>query len=378
MTDSTTAIPDQGPPELHRPRPMTAAGFREVATSDRAVLSILVPTARSGPETQTARTHLRSLVSIAEGKLADDPAADAVLEPARVIVDDSRFWQHQDLGLALYSVPGRWWMFSTREQRRPEVATRVPRLRPLVSYLPGPQPFALLALSRSRVRLFARDVDRLEEVDLGSIPASEDDLHEDRDHQVHLQYSGQGTGEVSFHGHGAGAEVDQVKHERFLRAVVRGLEQHPLLQDSELPVVLATVRSTQALMSGLWQHPGLLEQGLDGNHDRTPAHALYEQALALFRELRDDPAESAEARFARMHGTGLATTGLESMRRAVTAGQIETLLVQAPAGLVAHGAEHVEDPIDELIVGTLRTGGEVLPVGDTIDAPEGCAALLRW
>ncbi|HHU09114.1 MAG TPA: hypothetical protein GXZ60_03740 [Intrasporangiaceae bacterium] len=378
MTEASTVGPDLGRPQDHIPQPITAAAFDEVARSGRPGLSLLVPTARSGPETQAARTHLRALLSIAEERLAGDERADEMLAPARALADDSRFWQHQDRGLALYTVPGRWWMFSTRDPLGPEVALDFPRLRPLVRYLPGPQPFAVLALSRNKVRLLVRDGAGLSEVDLGPVPASEADIHEDRDHQVHLQYSAQGGGDVNFHGHGAGGEVDRVKLERFLRAVVRGLEQHPALQDPTLPVLVAAVRPTRSMLAQVWRHAGLLDDGLDGNHDRTAAHDLYDQALTLVRELRENPAEEAEARFARSHGTGLATTGLESMRRAAADGRVETLLVQAPGEAAGHGARFVADPVDELIVDSLRTGGQVLPVGDGIEAPEGCAALLRW
>lgn len=67
-------------------------------------LSVFIPTARHGPETQQGPTRLRNIVrsvtSDAEATFGADTTSQ-LLQPVLALADDSSVWQHQADGLAI-------------------------------------------------------------------------------------------------------------------------------------------------------------------------------------------------------------------------------------------------------------------------------------
>lgn len=361
-----------------RPTPATMKAVHEIASNAEPWLSVLLPTARSGPETQASRTALRNLITLA-GEGPAGTAAAAILEEVAPLSDATTFWQHQDLGLAIYANGREVHLLSTPHALSPEVAWGTPRTRPVIEAATQTSdvgPYAVVLVGRDRVQLFAGDASGLTELDHGPVPAREDDLASDRDHQQSLQQAPQGGGEMSFHSHGADRPAARIQVERFIRAVADGLGRHPRIAAVDT-VLLAGVEETTSFLRGIWQDQRVLDATIPGVVDRTSAHDLHDSAVELLRERgavrRGDLTESFRAR----QGTGLAITALPEILEAAATGRIEALFVSGDQPSV-ESRDVSEDPVDRAVSAGLAQGGSILPVSEGLDAPEGCAALLRY
>jgi hypothetical protein len=73
-------------------------------------VSLYLPTHRAGPETQQDSIRLKNLVRKAESGLQASGwrgfEISQLLQPARKLVEDHDFWQHQSDGLAILTSPG--------------------------------------------------------------------------------------------------------------------------------------------------------------------------------------------------------------------------------------------------------------------------------
>jgi hypothetical protein len=123
--------------------------------------SIMMPAHRRGAEIRQGPIRLRNLVARARSALVEDgrlPAdrADALLDPVRALVEDHRFWQHQDRGLAVYATPD-----GVRRLRVPvPLPERVttgpgPFLAPLLPLVEPDPPFLVVTVAEGEVRLFS-------------------------------------------------------------------------------------------------------------------------------------------------------------------------------------------------------------------------------
>ena len=128
-----------------------------LACEARPAVSIYLPTHKAGREIRQDSIRLRNLLSEAAERLRADrrgPEADALIEPARRLLDDEEFWRHQDHSLAIFIAPG-----FDRVHRLPiEVAEEVAIgrhfcVRPLLPIIDPTGWFWLLAITAGRTRL---------------------------------------------------------------------------------------------------------------------------------------------------------------------------------------------------------------------------------
>lgn len=359
---------------MPEPQGPSHALLREIAEEEGQSISMTLPTHRSGAETTTGPVILRQLITTV-GKNDDGTELDQLLRPLRALVDDRAFWQQQNLGLVLISSPGGLRAMSVPHELPAEVSVGAPRLRPAIGFASGAEPFHLLALSTNKLRLFAANATSIEQLELTDIPESVDELPEDRDPQKQLQQAPQGGGEVSFHGHGAAAEADNARTDRFFRVVAQGLDR--LLGADAPAMVLACVDANFAHFRNVAGRLTIVGEHISGNADRTPVHELHTEARAIMRRYRTAADTELVESFGDRVGTGLASTELRAILRAADDGRVQTLLVSQVAA-VSSNAVLRNDPVDQAISAVLRTGGTVRALPEGLQAEHGIAAIFRY
>lgn len=379
----------------------------ELQEASGPCVSLYMPTHRAGPQTEQDPIRLKNLLSSAEKQLqalADDEALK-MLKPARALIDDYDFWQHQSDGLAI--------LLSAEHQkilRLPlefeELAAVAPRfhLKPLLPLLTEGGRYYVLALSRNHVRLFLATPHRISEVDVGdTVPDSVADALGYDWEQRSLQYHGQRRAagarrEAIYHGHGAGSDDREMELHRFLEILDSGL--HEALTKTGRPMVLAGVEEVTAVFRQVSKYPHLVEQTVTGNPDETTAEELqrkaWEAVEPVFRSQRDQAAE----RFAELQGTGKATDQLDEIVPAACDGRIEIAFVPVGRNVWGHydpaerTIERVEEPpsaetndagdvavdlLDFAALRSLSTGATVYAVSaDDLPGDGDAAAILRY
>jgi hypothetical protein len=358
-----------------------------------------MPAHRRGAETQQDRPRLKNLLDRAESRLLAlglrTPDVRALLQPGRERLAEGVFWRHQGDGLAMYLARG-WARDFRLPWTLPELLVVGGRchLRPLLEGMWPDQPFHLLALSLSGVRLFEGSRHRLEQRELPGAPMGIGDTQRFLVVEKQLHAKVGPRRDVSraaiYHGHGAGREEEDERVVEYLREVDRAVMS--AAGRAGLPLVLAGVEHVLSAYRALTGHGSVLEGAVEGSPDGLTADRLHAAAWPLVEPVVLRRREAALERYAQGAAKGAAVAGLEEVLAAATQARLETLFVAegehrwgrfAPAtGEVRlhDGPEPGdEDLLDRAVVETYRTGGSfhTLPL-ERMPARRPAAGLTRY
>jgi len=371
-----------------------------LASQDGLHVSIFMPTERRGAETQQNPIRLKNLLREAHGLLEEkglaNGGADELLAPARRLIDDFDFWQHQEDGLALFLTDGlvRSYRLPLRFTELAAVEDRF-HLKSLFPLFNEEAHFYILALSQNRVRLFEGTRYEVHEVELGEVPQSLADALGYDLTESHLQFhtgtSAAGSGRAAiYHGQGAGEEDAKSEIRKFFSILDRGL--HDFLDDRRAPLVLAGVDYLLPIYREATSYPNTLEDGVTGNPDALDPAELHPRAWALVEDRFRADRREAEERFGDLSGTGRAARELDEIVRAAIDGRVDTLWVATGVrrwGSFDEGSRRVdhhgeqtpesEDLLDLAAVHTYLNSGKVWAVGPGEVPGEGeAAAVYRY
>ncbi|MGC9529110.1 MAG: hypothetical protein ACP5G2_00605 [Candidatus Bipolaricaulaceae bacterium] len=365
-------------------------------------VSLYMPAMRAGRETRQNPIRFKNLLAKAEAELVGagvgEVEAGELLAPARALLGERPFWQHQGDGLAAFLAPG---LFRTFRLPRPLTELVVVgdrfHVKPLLPLVSEDGRYYVLALSQDRVRLFQGSRFSLCEVGLGEAPASlEEALRWDDPEeqlQFHTRTAGQGGKRPAmFHGQGVGTDGSRHKDDlvRFFRQVDRGVQA--VLGGERVPLVLAGVDYLLPLYREASSHPRLVAGQIEGSPQQLDEDALRRRAWELVEPLFSADRRRAAEEYGRAVSSGQATGDLGEAVAAAWHGRVETLFValgrqrwgqfDPQTGRVSlHEEAQADDQdlLDLAAVRTLLSGGRVYVV-DPEEVPGGgpVAALLRY
>ena len=368
--------------------PIPHSDLAELGSATGRAVSIFMPTARGGAEVRDNPVRAKSLIKEAAAQLkahgASEEESDRILGPLVALLEDDEYWRYLADGLALYAGEGLW--------RAYRVTTDFPEavhvsdhfaLRPIVPAAVGDGEFLVLAGSQNKVRLLEGTAATIRELDLGSIPASIDDMAGDTQPPPHQQQrfsagAGVGGGARSaaggmVHSHGTGAEVGAVQVEKFLRQIAQGL-QEALRPNDRRPVVLAAVGEHLPQFRGYLNYDHLLDEIVAGNPDALSPAELHERAWTVVQPAMQKEAEAVAERFGDAIGAGRAIAGGGSdILRAAREGRVDTLLITSRRCAATSGP----DDLDAAIGHVLTTSGSVVVV-ETLPQDVAEGAILRF
>lgn len=295
-------------------------------------ISLFMPSHRGGSEHDPI--CWRNLLTEAEERLVKagwrSPEVKELLSPARGLVEDRSFWNHQSDGLAAFLAPKVLKLYRLPMAFKEEVlvGNRF-SIVPLLPLLSGSGRFFVLALSQGAVRLLQGTRDNVSEVDLKGVPQSlaEALLTHDRDEPLtyHLRpTSGGGWGAI-FHGHGVGIDDKKDDLLRYFKRIDQGLNH--LLREEKAPLVVAAVEYLQPIYRQANTYPHLLEKGVEGNPERLSNKELHDRAWPLVQPLFEEAQQRAVAQYRQIAGKGYTSDDLEAVVAAAYGGQVETLFV---------------------------------------------------
>jgi len=363
-------------------------------------VSIYLPTHPVGPDAAQDPIRFRNLLDCAEDALEAHGASSAtvarVLDPARPLLQDPSFWQHQGEGLAVFLGDGviETYRAPIRFEELVVVGTHS-HLRPLLPLLGSDGSFDILALSQSSVRLFEATREAIREIDLEDVPTNLRDVvgydFEQRSLQFHTGTSrGRGTRSAVFHGHGDVRAGRKTEIAEFLHAVDDGVCR--LLGPEPGPLVLAGVGYVTAMYRGLSRHPDILERTLEGNPDHLEPGVLHARALDLVDPRIAARLDEALARYESAVGSGRTSHDLEVILGASEDGRVDTLLLAIGvrrwgrwdvatrrASLHEPRRSGDRDLLDVAAIRALATGAEVFASeSDRVPGTSGVAAVFRY
>lgn len=375
-----------------------------IETSGEWCVSLYMPTHRTGREQQQDPIRFKNLVARAQEKLLESglrrPEVQALLRPAERLLTDRVFWRHQSDGLAVFLSPG-----SSQKYRLPSrfdefigIAKSF-HVKPLLPLLSRARKFYILALSINEVRLFLGNRDTIDEVELENIPTNMqealwmDDPEKHADFHTGASSPGrEGKRQAVFHGHGEKSATEKTNMLRYFQHVDRGL--NTLLEEKDIPMVLAGVDYLLPIYHQASTYAGLLEEGLEGNPEELAGKELHKMAWDLVQPIFKEDQNQALERFKQLNGQGneLVSTDLETVVKAANFGRIETLFVslgvqkwgrfnsQQNTMILDEGpGPENEDLLDFAAMHTLINSGKVYAVQpEYLPGDSKLAAILRY
>ena len=323
--------------------------------------------------------------------------SESILEPFVSLAEDHDFWQKTLDGLAVLGAKG---LFRVYKLQRPVAELAVVadsfHLKPLRRMLQSTDRYQVLGLSRQSIRLFEGTRDALDEVELSQdVPRTLNEALGDQLTEPHTtvsSYGGVGGSHVAMHhGHGGRADETDIDTERFFRAVDRAIQEN-YSAPSGLPLILATLPEHRSVFHAVSHNPLLVDEGIDVNPDvlsmdqlRLRAWSVMEpRFLGRLAALADD--------YGRLAAQGLASDDLAGVAKALVAGRVATLLIEAdreaPGRVDASTGDiqpgdlanpTVDDLLDDLGSLAQKTGAEVIVVpGSSMPSATGIAAIYRY
>lgn len=349
--------------------PIRHDDLRGLARQAGPTVSVVIPTRRGGAETLSASKQLRPLLDVARQELVErypDVDADAVLAPIQSLSDADRFWQEQADGLVVFTTPNGSRQFRVDGEFTPQVTVGDhPNLRPVLLRVTEDLEFLLLAVSKSKVRLFAADRATITELPLGQIPASTEEI-EVYTKEPHLQF--QRGFNAPGHGHESGEE-NVVS--AFLREVGKAVESR--FSGDGRPMVLAAVNEHRSGIADQLHNVALLEEIVAGSPDERSDLQLHQKAWPIVAAENVTRHEALVERLNEALGTGLATNDPALISQDSAAGRVDTLVLAQRALTDEARAED----LDAAIANTLLNRGRI-DVVEELPGGHAAGAVFRF
>jgi hypothetical protein len=382
---------------------LSADEIRELMKGhDQPCVSLYMPTHRRGREIEQDPIRLKNLLRLAEERIVESGMraveAARLLQRPRKLLENSHFWRHQSVGLAIFLSPDtyREYRLPTRFEELVVVADRY-HIKPLLPMITTDGRYYLLVFSQNEIRLFQGSRDALGEIDIEGVPTSLADTLDPDKYRSQLQFytgtpsRGGGRRDAVFHGT---AVEDETKDRllRWFQQLDKGLRD--LLQDSDAPLVLAGVDYILPIARQAIRYPHLMEQAITGNYDDAAPYELHDKAWTIALPWFHQSQNKALERLHELLGTGSeqAATDIETIVKASVHGRVAALMLaegrycwgsyDPESDTVSiHQREQigVEDLLDFTAMHTLSNKGEVFVVQpDQLPKGAAMAAVFRY
>jgi hypothetical protein len=366
-------------------------------------ISIYLPTHPVGREVRQDAIRLRNLLSEAAKRLTAcdkrGPEIDALLRPARRLVDDEEFWRHQEEGLAIFLGAGF--------ERIHHLPVAVPEelaiaghfcIKPLLPLIDSSGAFWVLTVSAARTRLHQGSRWTFAEVTGLDLPQGLAEIWGETEYQEAHKASPAGrpqrgpSGLANAQALGdSPEELHKTQLTELLRRVAAAVE--PVIKRQPAPVILVGEPKIQGHFREIAKWKELLPEGVLEFPDAMPMQELHKKACAVFAPRENEARAEWLGRLQTLLGNnGKATATPEEIVKAARYGRIDRLFLcesqrlwgsfdEAHDRIVAHREPRAgdDDLFDYAALMTLRQGGNVTLVDRTQLPPTGpAAAILRY
>lgn len=380
--------------------PLNRESLRQLLAHRQApCISLYQPTHRSFPDRQQDPIRFKNLLRQLGERLGDE--ASRLLQPLHALAEDQDFWNHNLDGLALFAGPDFFQLYRLQQEvAELVVVNERPHVQPLLRITQSADRYQILCLGRDSVRLLEGNRDALDEVPLAAeVPATLEqalgrELTDKGQSGFPQGYSraGERGDSMQLEAGGAGKQTEIDKDtERYFRAVDRAiLERHS--RPSALPLLLAALPEQQAVFRRLSHNELLLAEGIDLSPNLLSLEELREKSWEAMQPHYLKRLERLLEQYGQSQGQGLASDQLDEIGRAIAGNRVATLLVEADRDIPGHidadkgvslpadaQATEANDLLDELSVGVMEHGGEVLVVPpEHMPTRSGAAAIYRF
>jgi hypothetical protein len=363
-------------------------------------VSIFMPAVKASDQIQQNPIRFKNTLTQAEEQLEKtglrSPQVNTLLEPAKALLEDDLFWQHQSDGLAVFlSMEDFHVNRLPLEMEELVVVSDRFHIKPLLPLFTRTGHFYILTLSQNEIRLFQATRHSIDQIEIDDTPTNlaEALRFEDPERQIQFHTStgpSPGSRRAMFHGHGAPPTEEKKEILRYFHQVDDGVSE--LLNEPHPPLVLAGVDYLLPLYRQASEYPALVKDGIEGNPEELSPQEIHEQAWPRVKAIFAREVEQAINRFKGQSESEGSSTELDAIVKAAYHGKVDTLFAplntqiwgsfDPEANLVARHLKSVpgdEDLTDFAAVHTLKNGGAVYTMPqENIPSDSEIAAIFRY
>lgn len=369
-------------------------------------ISIYMPTFRSGVDIRQNHIKFKQLLREAEAKLYDmewrKEEVETFLRPAKDLIVDTKFWQHQSDGLALFiHQEGIDYFRVPYEFKESVTISNKVYIKPLLPMFTGNGQFNILALSKHALRFFRCTRQNIVEIELEGAPSGMIDMQVEDDYGNRIDIRSSlnlGENQLNYNKvtQGQSEENDYERNEltRYFRAIDKALLNFHEGEAGKIPLVLAGVEYLIPIYKEKSNYPFIVEDFIRGNPEMLSPEELHKLAWEIVEPIFLKDQKNAENKYVQYSGqrNKLFLNSLENIIPAAFNGQIEALFIDKDTdrwGRFDHqknkieikekGSNGAEDLMEYVSALTLSRGGKVFALDkEQIPNEETVAAVLRY
>jgi len=385
---------------------LTIDALNKLVDNDKNLnVSIYLPTYSSGVDIRQNPIKFKQLLREVEAKLYNmemrKQEIEGFLKAATDLIPDTKFWQNQSEGLALFINKDGITYFRLPVPFK-EVAIVGQRIyiRPLISLFNGNGQFNILALSKNDVRLFRGTRHNIIEIEMEDAPDSVFDMQVDDDPRTKLENKTSNpfaANQLSYNRvtQAQGNENEYLKNEltRYFRAIDESLMKIHDEEAYNIPMVLAGTEYLIPIYREKSKYPNITDDFIRGNPDLLEANELHREAWKIVEPIFTKNKEVAKEKFEQYYGqkNNLFENSLDKIIPAAFNGRVESLFINDDVqwGVYDHEnnklhklkeiTDDAQDLIEYASLLTLSRGGSVYHSENIEEmADNNIAAVLRY
>jgi hypothetical protein len=390
-----SVAPEELPGILSRDIFTELAGYRA-----DCCISLYLPTNKSGVEVNEQSDAIRFKNALQEAsnrlqvKGLDQGTIKKLLQPGFDLVQQETFWTGLTTGLAVFVADGYFKFIKMPMQPVEDLVIESSfYVTPLVPILTSNEEFYVVVISKKQVKLFRGDAFGMEFIPVPGLPQGMQDAQTpDKDQETTFRLSEGGNGAANYHGHGGGNNVDDKLLIATYLETADDVLWKEVLHDKTAPLMIAGVEYMIPLYKSVCDYKYIWEEVLTGSYEHMDTQNLYAQAREKMQALFAQKQQKALAMYGNQSATELTSSIVDDVVPGAYYSRIAHLFVEKGAHiwgtfdemaneLQVHESEgeKSEDLIDNAVVKTLQTGGEVyLLERDQMPVESPIAAIFRY
>ncbi|TWU04909.1 baeRF3 domain-containing protein [Stieleria varia] len=372
---STTTSGNESPSRLK------PGELKELAeTTASPCVSILMPTHRSGPQTQQGAIRFKNQFAKAKQLLEEGGHDCSILDPIESLSTNLEFWQHCGEGLAIYLTADHCRLVQLPSSVDEHVCVGDSFfLLPLVGQQDADQSFFVLSLTWDEAKLYRSRDGKLELVETESLPAKFHDLVLPRDPEESLQNTSHrnsinnaGPSTAMFHGHGEGEDKINADRDQYLSLV--GEQVSGAMYNLGIPLVIAATTEVAGHFESTTDCTA--DAKVEGSPSQWTDKELHDRVQdVVAKQLTKDNADQVE-RFGTAVAQSKGSCDISEITEAAETGRVDTVMLSSE---IATSDRVSADQANAVLCQTLQHGGEVFCCpADQVPFDSGIAAVFRY
>lgn len=299
-------------------------------------VSVYMPTYFLARETWQDPIRYRNLLrevddELNRRKFFDRRQIERFLEPARAMLEDHAFWQHQGEGLAVFLSADafRYWRLPLPFDELAVVDEHF-RVGPLLPLLFDNKKFYILAISKNETKLYRGTHHGVMELRVKDIPHTLAKAMQFVDGEAELaMHPGYRTREKKrqiVHGVGENPDLGHVRLFEYFRQIDAGLNE--FFGERHDPLILAAIDRYFPIYRRANTYPALMSEGIPGNPEHRRPEQLHAAAWRIVEpHFHNDLHRHAE-RYRLMGKEDPRSNNTKVIVRAAARGRVDTLFLQ--------------------------------------------------